>query len=717
LMERCDLGSKLDLVLCMHEVSFPHQVVVNLVHVPSQQDFNVKIGDDKVFTMIENSRRDGFMLYFEQLLTWGCIGFYVPPGTEEQALANVFEETFAGNQIFDRAQIDDVLTNQLVATAESGELKAPTALAPQAPKKLRVPVVRTQLDFLGQKAAPPTGITMSLLYHGEHSFSKESATILFRIHKRVATNDIALTLRLRSSDPRSLPELPDHWVPKAAASAARGRPFETPALAAAEGSPVKTDEISIWLQDKCSNSPYGAYAEFCEVPGFSKPLLLIATDEDSPRAIRVAVTLGQLPFTVLFQVVLLETSETSAKVESVFSMKPTASRRVLQQAFQRYFSKASGGSSTAIQQIGAGIDAQREQELRQKLDQLADHSGDNEHCGVESGPGVGGPQVSDESRNQETDCPVSTAIVYMCTKRKVGRMMVFTIYRDLVGSHMYLRVVMRDPVAKKDSHLTLLHYTTQRLLNILRINRDMIEECREIEPDHVKQDRQLLRSELGKMIVDHLYLQRGSGDGAGEELDQVELPEGEEVEYELRMRDIMDSSNSALLTAKRRLLEFNDGPMGLGAHQQSMDSQGSMASARDFPLGLPSGIDDMVSPAAGQQPRTLLDTKEEAVLFKAEKEVSGRRVLLSFYNETTPEDILHFSHNIRVICACVQTLDVLAVQDFHEDTLELICERRGKGHLMSAAREQDLVRELWDSLVLSHVGQTITGITFGGIEG
>jgi len=75
LMERCDLGSKLDLVLCMHEVAFPHQVVVNLVHVPSQQEFNLKIGDDNIYTMIENHRRDGFLLVFDQLITWGCIGF------------------------------------------------------------------------------------------------------------------------------------------------------------------------------------------------------------------------------------------------------------------------------------------------------------------------------------------------------------------------------------------------------------------------------------------------------------------------------------------------------------------------------------------------------------------------------------------------------------------------------------------------------------------
>merc|ERR550532_3106127 len=91
------------------------------------------------------------------------------------------------------------------------------------------------------------------------------------------------------------------------------------------------------------------------------------------------------------------------------------------------------------------------------------------------------------------------------------------------------------------------------------------------------------------------------------------------------------------------------------------------------------------------QPKTLLEMKEDNLLYKAEKEVSGRRVLITFYNETTKEDILNYSHNIRIVVACVQTLDVLVTQDFHEDTLELICARRGKRHLMSAASEQDPV--------------------------
>jgi len=115
-------------------------------------------------------------------------------------------------------------------------------------------------------------------------------------------------------------------------------------------------------------------------------------------------------------------------------------------------------------------------------------------------------------------------------------------------------------------------------------------------------------------------------------------------------------------------------------------------------------------------PRTLLDMREDNLLHKGEKEVNGRRVLVAFFNETTKEDILNYSHNIRIVVACVQTLEVLVAKDFHEDTLELVCARRGKRHLMSATREQDLVRELWYCLSLEYRGQQVTGIVFTGMD-
>merc|ERR1719291_1344101 len=112
---------------------------------------------------------------------------------------------------------------------------------------------------------------------------------------------------------------------------------------------------------------------------------------------------------------------------------------------------------------------------------------------MEQGSGPGGPTSA--GRSLDADESVNVAILHMCTRRKLGRMMVFTIYRDLIAGNIYLRVVMHDPVSKKDSHLTLLHYTTQRLLNILRINRDMLEERWEFESDKTKQERQQLRAE------------------------------------------------------------------------------------------------------------------------------------------------------------------------------------------------------------------------------
>merc|ERR1719463_525740 len=103
--------------------------------------------------------------------------------------------------------------------------------------------------------------------------------------------------------------------------------------------------------------------------------------------------------------------------------------------------------------------------------------------------------------------------------------MVFTTYRDMIGQNMYLRVVMHDPVQNKQQHLTLLQYTTQRLLNLLRINRDMIEETYDNMTNNDNRDYKKLRLELGKLIVDHLYLRRLGDDPsvAGEIIDEIEF--------------------------------------------------------------------------------------------------------------------------------------------------------------------------------------------------
>jgi len=738
LIERCDLGAKLDLALCMNENAFPHHVALSLVHLPSGQEWNVQVGDDQVYTMLESSRRDIFMLYVDQLVTWGCIGYHVPPGTEEQALSQVFEETFAGNQIFERAELeDDALSTHLVATVERGELKTPAALELEAPKRIRVPVIRTQLDFLGKKTAPPAGVTMHLLYHAETKVDKDGPMLLLRVHKRVSSNDVAVTLRIRREDgERSLPQVPEKSRSlRAVGGTAQGRPFDAPPLAAGEVAGSPPDEVTLWLQDKCSRAPYGVYAEFCEVPGCPRQLLLLITDEDSPRCIRIAVALAHLPFTVLFQVVLLETSESSARVEASMMAKSSSNRRVMQSTFQRAFGNKTGGNSAAASHVQSLEVADRHKGLRRKLDDIhkppdeaellrrkldayAEMEGPNEHLGIERGTGTGGPQADGMSGADES---VDVAVLYMCTRTKIGRMMVFTVYRDIVGHNMYLRVVMHDTTTQKDSHLTLLHYTTQRLLSILHINRDMLEECRSIEPDRVKQERQQVRAELGKLIVDALYLVRAQGtEDQGEELDPLELPEEEEVQYELRMRDVMDPANAAQISARRFLLAEADnssssiaGPWGIRGNEGHMASVDSMASARSL------GAEDdgaLATAAALSAPKSLLDTKHEALVHKAEKDVSGRRVLVTFYNETVPEDNLRYSHNIRVVVACVQTLQVLCMQDFHEDKLQIVCNARGKSHLMSVTREQELVRELWGSMVLKHSGPNITGISLGGLE-
>jgi len=725
LVERCDLAGKLDLVLCMHEVAFPHQLSINLIHVPSAQEFNLKIGDDYVYTMIENSRKEAFMIYIDQMLKWGCIGFDAAPGNEEQVLANVFEETYAGNQIFDRSHLDELMDSMATqdamrdkAISADGDFQAPTALAPQPPRKIRVPVVRTQLDFTGKKAVQSSHLAMSLLYHTEHNFigdtgGVQTQTLMMRIHKRAGNNDIAITLRMKTADLiMALPDLPESLAPRGAtASAANGRPFETPALGAGEGSTSKSSELTVWYVDKCAKVPSGAYAELIEVPGMDKPLLLLVSDEDSPRAIRLSITMMVQPFTVIFQVVFLETTEVSAKVEGGRG----GNRKVLQQTFNKYFGLNRSTTSSVLAGMTAVAANHRDLDLKKRLDEIAaQEDKPQEHLGIEHGHGIGEPT----SKNVEDGAKksVNVEIVNMCTRQKMGRMMVFTIFRDMIASNMYLRVVMHDPVTNKQQHLTLLHYTTKRLFNLLRINRDMIEQTYVNMTDDDCRDRSKLRQELGKLIVDHLYLRSVGAPGeATEVIDELEFPDGEEVEYELNMRDIMASATSVDLSVNMKNLE--DAHAAFPAISNLVQTLGS--DAANPPVSMhPAQVSQQSGPLDKHAPvpKTLVEMSEDHLLHKAEKVINGRRVLVAFYNETSSYDNMHYSHNIRIVVACTQSLAILAVQDFHEDALESLCTRRGKRYLMSATSELELVRELFDVLAFEHVGQKIVGITFAGLD-
>merc|ERR1719401_506352 len=168
----------------------------------------------------------------------------------------------------------------------------------------------------------------------------------------------------------------------------------------------------------------------------------------------------------------------------------------------------------------------------------------------------------------------------------------------------------------------------------------------------------------------------------------------------------MDSGHSADLSVKQKLLQTAAEGAPLASALASSAAQIAHELAPETRAGQPAVV----------PPRTLREMKEESLLHKAEKLIGGQRMFIAFYNETTVEDILNYSHNIRIVVACVQTLEVLAFQDFHEDSLEPVCNRRGKRHLMSAAREHELVLELWECLALQHVGQRITGITFAGMD-
>eukprot|EP00931_Biecheleriopsis_adriatica_P037375 TRINITY_DN21430_c0_g3_i1.p1 TRINITY_DN21430_c0_g3~~TRINITY_DN21430_c0_g3_i1.p1 ORF type:complete len:2799 (-),score=680.31 TRINITY_DN21430_c0_g3_i1:45-8354(-) len=708
LIERVELTVKLDLLLCIYEVAFPHQVSIVVEHIQSSLEFKLNIGDDDVYTMIENSRKDAFTMFMDQLIHCGCVG---GEGGEGQALATDFDETYAGNQMFEKTVFDDEFEG---GNLTEGDLR-PVALAPEEQKRQRVPVIRTQLDFASaskksgrdtaEKAQMAGGLTTTLIYHAEYSFPRERESLIFRVHKRMGSGDVAFTLRMRGIEGLSAPAEPensDMRGPRSQVGPGLNRHSgDTPFLTSGEA--VHSKEVTIWLPEKCSYYPCGCYGEIVEVPGLSKQVAILITDEDSPRMMRVAVVLAQLPFTVLFQAVLLENAETF-NTQLTSDLKPMAGRKVLKDFFEKTFMPKGGGSSGVLSHLEKQAEAQRQGDLRNKIDEMDKADGGMDGLGIELGEGTGGPISA--SRPADTEEGLAVSILYMCTKRKMGRMMVFTVFRDLIAHHMYLRVVMHDPETQKDFHMTMLHYTTQKLLSVLRINRDMLEEASSYHDDEEKKERHKLRTELGKIIVDHLYLRkRLEGPGDEEIMDDVELMEGEDVEYQLRMRDIMDSSNTSSLSSKLALLD----EAREGAEHDSLDDIDAM-----LVLEAEESVDHGSTAISGPMPKTLHDISEEHLLFKAEQEVGGRRVLVTIYNETTKEDNLHYSHNIRIAVSDIQTLTVLAVADFHEDTLEPVTARRNKRHLMSACRESELAQDLFDCLVLQRKGQQVTGINLQG---
>merc|ERR1719456_31065 len=354
LLDHCDLAGKVDLVICMHEISFPHQVTVSVIHLPTSQEFNLKLGDDYVYAMIENSRKEASFDHTEGVVP------VVRFNTQSQRTEN-----------------------------------------------LRIPVIRTQLDFKGRRGNTPLqGITMQLLYQAETTLY-EDAGLIFRVHKRTATNDVAVTLRMRGNGPLSLPPVPNTGV--------GGRVLDTTLLGAGEGRANRLTEYTVWLQDKCSRAPCGAFGEVCDVPGLGKPVLLLISDDDAPRAIRVAVCMASLPFTILFQVVLLEVSEVSAVVQS--SSRVSASRRSLNQVFVRYFGGRTPTSGILSQMASSQVThgeralGDEKEEVRRKLDELTPAEDVTKKLGVQYGDGPGGPGTA---REGETE----SSVIHMTTRKK-----------------------------------------------------------------------------------------------------------------------------------------------------------------------------------------------------------------------------------------------------------------------------------------------------------
>jgi hypothetical protein len=231
-------------------------------------------------------------------------------------------------------------------------------------------------------------------------------------------------------------------------------------------------------------------------------------------------------------------------------------------------------------------------------------------------------------------------------------------------------------------------------LDHLRINRDLI---------------QVNREELGKLVVDNCYLVKPSENSRDQDvLDHIEVPEDEDVDYELRLKDVVDTTSSTDLTTKKKLLLSARTPKAVESDVViSSSSKDSVATA----TGQTGGKTPLDASEHGE-PKSLLDMSEEHLVHRDQKFVNGRRVLIAFYSETSKEDMINYSHNIRVQVADAQSLDIIVVQDVHEDTIEPMLARIQKRHLISATRQDELVREMSQLMTLQYSGQNITGISF-----
>merc|ERR1719359_2550994 len=66
------------------------------------------------------------------------------------------------------------------------------------------------------------------------------------------------------------------------------------------------------------------------------------------------------------------------------------------------------------------------------------------------------------------------------------------------------------------------------------------------------------REELGRLVMDNVYLVKPAEDGDERNavtLDSEELQEDEDVYYEMRLKDVMETTFSSQLSSKQRLLD------------------------------------------------------------------------------------------------------------------------------------------------------------------
>eukprot|EP00397_Hematodinium_sp_SG-2012_P013941 GEMP01014166.1.p1 GENE.GEMP01014166.1~~GEMP01014166.1.p1 ORF type:complete len:785 (+),score=182.22 GEMP01014166.1:3-2357(+) len=236
---------------------------------------------------------------------------------------------------------------------------------------------------------------------------------------------------------------------------------------------------------------------------------------------------------------------------------------------------------------------------------------------------------------------------FMMTKKLFGHRMIFTLYQEWKSSAegFYFRIVMHDTITKEEHYALLCSQASELVAAHLLPTNTNSADCGGYSPANNAEGGGRVDSTVGKALIDCLYL---SEFGSKKESQCLSEP------YELRLCDDymgLLQQTAATTTA---------------GHENDNAIVAKMSKTR---LG-----DNIIATGVTTLP-------------------NGRRMLVAVGNETNPQDMLRYSHNLRVVVSDEESGKVLLHNDFHEADLERILPV-GRHDLLLPTQEDALAQEL-----------------------